>query len=47
MAADDDPDIADADDLHWYHAPNDWHLADLPDSIGAFVTSVQGQLFSR
>lgn len=47
VAADDDPDIADADDLHWYHAPNDWHLADLPDSIGAFVTSVQGQLFSR
>lgn len=45
--ADDDPDVADPTDLSWYHAPRDWHLSALPASIRAFVTSVQGELFSR
>lgn len=38
---------ADSTDLDWYHAPDDWHLSDLPDSLRNFVTTVQGTLFSR
>lgn len=38
---------ADSTDLDWYHAPNDWHLSDLPDSLRNFLTTVQGTLFSR
>jgi hypothetical protein len=34
-------------DLDWYHAPDDWHLADFPASLKAFVTTVQGTLFTR
>ncbi|MEA4945078.1 MAG: DUF2207 domain-containing protein [Propionicimonas sp.] len=40
-------DTADSTDLTWYHAPTDWHLSYLPDSIRNFVTTVQGTLFSR
>lgn len=43
----DDDDEADSTDLDWYHAANDWHLADLPPSLANFVTTVQGTLFSR
>lgn len=45
-AADGDAD-ADGTDLAWYHAGSDWHLADLPDAVRNFVTTVQGTLFSR
>ena len=38
---------ADSIDLDWYHAPSDWHLSDLPDSLRNFITTVQGTLFSR
>lgn len=47
VAADDDPGIADPTDLNWYHAPGDWHLADLPAAMKSFITTVQGELFSR
>lgn len=46
VAADADAE-ADSTDLDWYHAPNDWHLSDLPASVKNFVTTVQGTLFSR
>ena len=46
VAADDDED-ADPDDLTWYHAPGDWYMRDLPAAIHSFVTTVQGELFSR
>ena len=45
-AADDDPD-PDPTDLSWYHAPADWHLRDLPDSLDSFITVVTGRLFAR
>ncbi len=38
---------ADPEDLSWYHAPADWHLADLPASLDAFATTVRGRLFAR
>ncbi|MFT4294526.1 MAG: DUF2207 domain-containing protein [Micropruina sp.] len=44
--ADDDPD-ADSQDLDWYHAPEDWHLSDLPASLNRLVTTIQGKLFAR
>lgn len=47
VAADDDPGVADPTDLDWYHAPDDWHLSDLPDSLTAFIVTVQGQLYGR
>ena len=37
----------DPDALHWYHAPEQWHLRDLPDSLRNFVTTLQGTLVSR
>ena len=46
VAADNDAD-ADPTDLAWYHAPQTWHLSDLPASMKAFITSVQGELFGR
>lgn len=46
VAADDDED-ADPEDLDWYHAPTDWHLRDLPDSLQNFITTVSGRLFAR
>jgi hypothetical protein len=46
VAADDDPD-PDSEDLSWYHGPADWQLADLPDSLRNFITTVSGTLFSR
>lgn len=46
-AADDDIGTPDPEDLSWYHAPDTWHLQDLPVSMGAFITTVQGRLFGR
>ncbi|MFZ1410326.1 MAG: DUF2207 domain-containing protein, partial [Micropruina sp.] len=46
VAADGDDD-ADSTDLAWYHAPEGWHLHDLPASIESFVTTIQGKLFTR
>lgn len=46
-AADNDPGVADPTDLDWYHAPETWHLADLPMSMTAFVTTLQGRLYDR
>ena len=40
-------DQADSTELSWYHAPEGWHLADLPASLANFVTTVTGTLFSR
>lgn len=47
LAAVDDEEIADSTDLAWYHAPDDWHLADLPDSLDRLITTMQGRLFAR
>ncbi|QXT63343.1 DUF2207 family protein [Tessaracoccus palaemonis] len=33
--------------LDWYHAPDTWHLRDLPSSLAQFITTVQGLLISR
>ncbi len=44
---------ADADDtpdphaVDWYHAPDTWHLRDLPASLTQFINTVQGLLFAR
>ncbi|NNG21253.1 DUF2207 domain-containing protein [Naumannella sp. ID2617S] len=46
VAADDDAE-ADPTDLSWYHGPDTWHLRDLPDSLGNFITTVSGNLFAR
>ena len=46
VAADGD-EQADSTKLDWYHAPGDWHLHHLPASLDAFITAVQGRLFSR
>lgn len=46
VAADGDAE-ADPEALPWYHAPGDWHLANLPHSLRNFLTTVQGTLFSR
>lgn len=43
----DDDDRPDPTDLAWYHAPETWHLRDLPASLTQFVNTVQGELFSR
>lgn len=47
VTADDDDDVADSTDLDWYHAPADWHLSDLPDSLARLITTMQGRLFAR
>ncbi|MFT4110737.1 DUF2207 family protein [Propionicimonas sp.] len=47
VADSDDDGLPDSTDLDWYHAPDTWHLADLPASLANFVTTVQGTLFSR
>ncbi|MFT4218354.1 MAG: DUF2207 domain-containing protein [Micropruina sp.] len=43
----DDEEHADSTDLDWYHAPDDWHLCDLPASLSRLVTTIQGKLFAR
>jgi uncharacterized protein (TIGR04222 family) len=47
VAADDDEGVADPTDLSWYHAPETWHLSDLPASLRNLLTTLQGTLFSR
>jgi len=46
VAADQDK-TPDPTDLAWYHAPDDWHLSELPESLAAFITIVTGRLFAR
>ncbi|MEO6088202.1 MAG: DUF2207 domain-containing protein, partial [Umezawaea sp.] len=46
VSADDDAG-EDSTDLDWYHGPAGWHLENLPASLGNFITTVQGTLFSR
>lgn len=46
VAADRD-DHPDPTDLDWYHAPPDWHLDRLPESLDALITAMQGRLFRR
>lgn len=41
---DDDPDPTAID---WYHAPDTWHLRDLPASLTQLVHTIQGELFER
>lgn len=43
----DDDTLPDPKDLHWYHAPENWTLADFPTSIDAFLNTVTGKLFHR
>ena len=47
MAAADADDTPDPTEVSWYHAPETWHLRDLPASLTQFINTVQGQLFSR
>lgn len=47
MVAADDDDTPDPDALSWYHAPEDWHLQQLPQSLDALIASIQGHLFGR
>jgi hypothetical protein len=47
VESDDDEGVADPTDLSWYHAPDDWHLQQLPASLDAFVNAARGRLFAR
>ena len=47
LAAADVDDTPDPTEVDWYHAPETWHLRDLPASLTQFINTVQGQLFSR
>lgn len=47
VEADETVGVADPRALDWYHAPDTWHLQDLPASLTQFVTVVQGELFAR
>ena len=47
MAAADVDDTPDPTEVDWYHAPDNWHLRDLPASLTQFINTIQGQLFSR
>lgn len=47
MVAADRDDTPDPDALHWYRAPADWHLQQLPQSLDALIASIQGHLFGR
>ncbi|MHA6524023.1 DUF2207 family protein [Tessaracoccus sp. G1721] len=47
VAADDDDTVPDPAVLDWYHAPETWHLQDLPASMTQFINTVQGALYSR
>lgn len=46
VAADPDP-LPDPVELDWYHAPDNWHLQQLPQSLDALIASIQGHLFGR
>ena len=47
LAATDRDDNPDETELDWYHGPEGWHLADLPDSLRNFITTVEGSLLQR
>lgn len=47
IVATDSDKASDGADLTWYHAPDNWHLSDLPASLRNFITTVSGSLFSR
>jgi len=47
MVQADTDETPDSTDLSWYHAPEDWHMSDLPRSLDAFITIVTGRLFAR
>lgn len=45
--ADDCDETPDPYAIDWYHAPETWHLQDLPTSLTQFINTVQGELFGR
>lgn len=47
VAADESPTTPDPHTIDWYHAPESWHLQDLPASLTQFITTVQGELYGR
>lgn len=47
VEADDCAETPDPYTIDWYHAPETWHLQDLPASLTQFVNTVQGELFAR
>lgn len=47
LAATDQDLDPDEEDLAWYHGPEGWQLADLPDSLRHFITTVEGRLLER
>ncbi len=47
VEADNDPGVPDPEDLGWYRAPASWQLSDLPSSVEAFITTMEGKLFAR
>ncbi|WP_232550025.1 DUF2207 family protein [Propioniciclava soli] len=47
LVATDIDDATDEVDLAWYHGPQGWQLADLPDSLRNFVTTLEGTLVER
>lgn len=47
LAAVNDTSRDDATELTWYHGPEGWQLADLPDSLRSFVRAFEGTLVAR
>ncbi len=47
MVAADRDTTPDPDAISWFHAPDDWHLQQLPQSLDALIASIQGHLFGR
>lgn len=47
LAAVDDPELDDRDELGWYRGPEGWKLSDLPDSLRSFLRAFAGLLVSR
>lgn len=47
VQADDDVAAPDPTTIDWYHAPETWHLRDLPVSLTQFIGTVHGVLFGR
>jgi hypothetical protein len=45
--ADNDPGVPDPEDLHWYFAPGDWSLSDLPPAFDSLVATLQGRLYGH
>ncbi len=43
----DEDEAPDPHAVDWYHAPDTWHLQDLPASLTQFINTVQGLLFAR